>query len=77
MHLFVVNIGGFSATEIERLEKHAKENGVSYDDQKWSTPDRKRAAIFAFALVGLGAAFTYHQQKEASSVEETPVPRSS
>lgn len=77
MHVFVINIGGFTGPELARLDTLAAENGITRGDQQWTTPDRKRAAIFAFALVGLGAAYRYHQQKEASSGQEgSEVPRS-
>lgn len=78
MHRFVVNMGGQTGSELTRLDTLAKENGIVYSDQCWQTADRKRAAIFAFALVGLGVAFTYHQQKESSGGQESSeVPRSS
>lgn len=76
MHRFVVNMSGQTGSELTRLDTMAKQNQVVYSDQCWQTPDRKRAAIFAFALVGLGLAFTYHQQKEASSGQDDTVPRS-
>lgn len=77
MHRFVVNMGNQTGAERTRFDTLAKENGIAYADQCWQSPDRKRAAIFAFALVGLGYAFTYHQQKEESGDQDETVPRSS